>query len=384
MKSKIHIVMRNDLVILPAMESLITVLLEKGVQVHFLGKCSDIERKSYFARLGVVFEDVIYTPQDKIYKTLLEQIRYRRLLKQYLSVNMNNDTDIIWFEYSDMAYIVYDIFKNYDYLIHFYEFQNLKYSWKFQLMYHRYSMVDFVKTAKAVIHCEYNRAHITRGLCALKSLPFVLPNKPYPDDIDFSNTPSEVFDLVDSLKRKIVDKKVILYQGIFAPNERRLDEFCDAIEQMTNEYLLIAMGHGGKYFEDLKKKYASVKIIFIPFIKSPYHLLVTQLAHVGVLSYFPLNGSYAGVLNPLYCAPNKIFEYSKFGIPMLSNDLPGLRSMYLEYGCGVIVHYPITPNSIVNALLRIFNNYENYSKGAHHFYSSVDFKGIVSEILNSL
>ena len=256
--------MRNDLVILPPMQSLITVLLEKGVQVHFLGKCSDIERKSYFARLGVVFEDVIYTPQDKIYKTLLEQIRYRRLLKQYLSVNMNNDTDIIWFEYSDMAYIVYDIFKNYDYLIHFYEFQNLKYSWKFQLMYHRYSMVDFVKTAKAVIHCEYNRAHITRGLCALKSLPFVLPNKPYPDDIDFSNTPSEVFDLVDSLKRKIVDKKVILYQGIFAPNERRLDEFCDAIEQMSNEYVLIAMGHGGKYFEDLKKKYASVKIIFIP------------------------------------------------------------------------------------------------------------------------
>lgn len=275
MKSKIHIVMRNDLVILPPMQSLITVLLEKGVQVHFLGKCSDIERKSYFARLGVVFEDVIYTPQDKIYKTLLEQIRYRRLLKQYLSVNMNNDTDIIWFEYSDMAYIVYDIFKNYDYLIHFYEFQNLKYSWKFQLMYHRYSMVDFVKTAKAVIHCEYNRAHITRGLCALKSLPFVLPNKPYPDDIDFSNTPSEVFDLVDSLKRKIVDKKVILYQGIFAPNERRLDEFCDAIEQMSNEYVLIAMGHGGKYFEDLKKKYASVKIIFIPFIKSPYHLLVS-------------------------------------------------------------------------------------------------------------
>lgn len=376
--------MRNDLVILPPMQSLITVLLEKGVQVHFLGKCSDIERKSYFARLGVVFEDVIYTPQDKIYKTLLEQIRYRRLLKQYLSVNMNNDTDIIWFEYSDMAYIVYDIFKNYDYLIHFYEFQNLKYSWKFQLMYHRYSMVDFVKTAKAVIHCEYNRAHITRGLCALKSLPFVLPNKPYPDDIDFSNTPSEVFDLVDSLKRKIVDKKVILYQGIFAPNERRLDEFCDAIEQMSNEYVLIAMGHGGKYFEDLKKKYASVKIIFIPFIKSPYHLLVTQLAHVGVLSYFPLNGSYAGVLNPLYCASNKIFEYSKFGIPMLSNDLPGLRSMYLEYGCGEIVQYPITPNSIVNALLRIFNNYENYSKGAHHFYSSVDFKGIVSEILNSL
>ena len=72
-------------------------------------------------------------------------------------------------------------------------------------MYHRNGKVDFVKTAKADIHCEYNRAHITRGLCALKSLPFVLPNKPCPGDSDYSNTASEVFDLLDSLKRKILD-----------------------------------------------------------------------------------------------------------------------------------------------------------------------------------
>lgn len=384
MKRRIHIVMRNDLVILPPMQSLITVFIEKGLEVHFLGKCNDIERKSYFAKRGVVFEDIIYTPQKYLFKTFVEQLRYRKLLKQYLRTKMNNETDIIWFEYSDMAYIVYDIFRTYDYIIHFYEFQNIKYSWKFQVMYPNYKMSDFVRSAKAVIHCEYNRAHITRGLCALKTLPFILPNKPYPDDIDFGNAPTEVLDMVESLRDKIAGKKVVLYQGIFDPNERRLDEYCDAIEQMSNEYLLIAMGHGGKYFEYLKKKYSSGKIIFIPFIKSPFHLLVTRLAHVGVLSYFPLNESYAGVLNPLYCAPNKIFEYSKYGIPMLSNDLPGLRSLYLEYGCGEIVQYPITPGSIECALQKIFNNYENYSIGSRNFYGSVDFKGITSEILNSI
>ena len=69
---------------------------------------------------------------------------------------------------------------------------------------------------------------------------------------------------------------------------------------------------------------------------------------------------------------------------MLSNDLPGLRSLYLEYGCGEIVQYPITPGSIECALQKIFNNYENYSIGSRNFYGSVDFKDITSEILNSI
>ena len=60
------------------------------------------------------------------------------------------------------------------------------------------------------------------------------------------------------------------------------------------------------------------------------------MASIGVLSYFPRSGSIGRTLNPLYCAPNKIFEYSKYGIPMISNDVPALRYSYMEFHCATV------------------------------------------------
>lgn len=384
MKSKIHIIMKHNLVSYPPMQSLLVAMRELGKEVVFVGQCSDSNQKSYYEEMGVSFEPIIYTPYTQPYKILYEQKRYGKKISQYLKKSYSKTSDIIWFEYSDLSYFMHSILKDTDYLIHFYEFFNIKMSWKYQLMYPSYNMVKFVQRAKAVIHCEYNRAHITRGLCGLKELPFVLPNKPYPDNRDAYPVPVEVMATVNNLKEKLKGRKVVLYQGVFESSERRLEDFCEAIQCLPMDYVLVAMGGGTDYYDDLKLRYESDKIIFVPFIKSPYHLLVTQLADVGILSYFPLNSSYAGVLNPLYCAPNKIFEYSKYGIPMLSNDLPGLKVIYDEFHCGQIVPYPITSEAIKNTLLNILEHHENFSEGSRRFYDSVDFKAIVSRILQRL
>lgn len=381
---KVHIIMREDLVIYPPLQSLILVLRDLGNEIAFIGDCSDISRKKYFEDEGVSFIPVVYRPQANLLKTYKEQQKYRIKLRRYLNEEYDRNNDIIWFVYFDMAYFVHDILRKTNYVIHFYEFINVKMSWKFELMYPSYNFADFVRSAKAVIHCEYNRAHITRGLCGLKDLPFVLPNKPYPDNNINNIVPNEVREIVEDVKNKITNKKVLLYQGIFESNERRLEEFCEAALLLPDDYVLVTMGGGSKYYADLKKRFESDKILFVPFIKSPNHLLITKLAHIGVLSYFPLNPSYAGVLNPLYCAPNKIFEYSKFGIPMISNDLPGLKTMYEKYNCGKIVPYPITPESIKNVVLDIFNDWKDYSHGSKTFYKAVNVKEIVANILKNL
>ena len=65
------------------------------------------------------------------------------------------------------------------------------------------------------------------------------------------------------VKHKVQGKKVILYQGFFASVERRLEEFCQAINQMPSDYVMIAMGKGpNNYYDVLKKKYQSDKILF--------------------------------------------------------------------------------------------------------------------------
>jgi glycosyltransferase involved in cell wall biosynthesis len=243
-------------------------------------------------------------------------------------------------------------------------------------------MARSCKLADKIVCCEYNRAHITKGLFQLDSLPFVLPNKVYIDDNELDYIPNDVRDILGDVLERMKDKKVVLYQGIFLDKERRLEEFCQAVNSLSDEYLLVAMGGGSSLFEQLKEKYESEKIIFVPFIRPPYHLLVTKMASVGILSYFPRPNNVASVINPLYCAPNKIFEYAKFSVPMIANDIPALHYAFTEHRCGKCVSYPMETSSIKDTLLEIFDNYDEYSSGALDYYNSIDLKKILQNMLN--
>jgi glycosyltransferase involved in cell wall biosynthesis len=152
---------------------------------------------------------------------------------------------------------------------------------------------------------------------------------------------------------------------------------------MSDDYVLIAMGKGGGEYEKLKKEYGCDRILFVPFVRPPYHLLVTEMASVCVLSYFPSSETLSHTVNPIYCAPNKIFEYAKFGKPMISNDIPGLYYPFKIYNCGRCIKYPMSAEHVKGTLQEIFDNYDELSKGAIELYYSVDIKKIVAEIVNS-
>ena len=188
---------------------------------------------------------------------------------------------------------------------------------------------------------------------------------------------ANVFDLLP----RLAGKRVILYQGVFLSCERRLEEFCEAVRSMPSEYVLVAMGRGSDYYDDLRSRYASERVLFVPFIRPPHHLQVTRLASIGVLSYFPDPSSLAAVINPLYCAPNKIFEYARYGVPMISNDIPGLYYLFMQYGCGEVVPSPMSPAAIRHTIEHIYDHYDRYSACAKAYYNSVDIKRLINEVL---
>ena len=168
---------------------------------------------------------------------------------------------------------------------------------------------------------------------------------------------------------------------MFLSRERRLEEFCEAVRSMPPEYVLVAMGRGSDYYDDLRSRYASERVLFVPFIRPPHHLQVTRLASIGVLSYFPDPSSLAAVINPLYCAPNKIFEYARYGVPMISNDIPGLYYLFMQYGCGEVVPSPMSPAAIRHTIEHIYDHYDRYSACAKAYYNSVDIKRLINEVL---
>lgn len=259
------------------------------------------------------------------------------------------------------------------------DIQKWKYTFTYNWFIHKVNMThldEYARHAKYVVVPEYNRAQIIKAWWDLKRAPIILPNKP--NQVHISNIPDTVLYEIN----RLVDlkKKIILYQGIFS-KERRLREFAQAVELLGSEYVLCLMGQDNQYRKELCAEYSN--IFYVPFIKPPYHLKITELAHICILTYYPAHLNRVDDLNIIYCAPNKIFEYALAGKPMVGNDIPGLSGPFTRYGIGAVFR-EYTPECICNALYTVNKKYSELSKNCIQFYNSVDTTAIVRDILSSV
>ena len=378
---KIILVLKEDIIEYPPVISILNVLSETSHEIYFLGTYSDAKGKRDLEKKGIRFVDMPpYEGKANKLKKMMLQIEFRKQVMNGLSKIQLSKDDVLWLIQAETIYLLSSLVKKYKTICHFLEFADNKVDWKYRLLNPRLNLADTLQHAYRVVCCEYNRAQIAKGIFQLDRLPVVLPNKMVINED--RNIPDDVAKIIGELKERLDGKKIILYQGIFLDKERRLEEFCEAMGDLPDDYVFIAMGKGSEMYERLRKQYASDRILFIPFIRPPYHLQVTKMASIGVLSYFPRKGSIGRTLNPIYCAPNKIFEYARFGVPMISNDIPGLKYTYIEFHCGKCVDYPMNKNQIVNTIKSVMDNYLSYKKGAIKFYNSVDIQSIIlNEIL---
>lgn len=384
---RVVIIMRLNLMHYPPMISLINILKDLGKEVVYIGGFTNDVVSEELEKRGVKMINLGYDLGGNIsfISKLRKQLNYKKKIEEYLKEYDVSSNDLIWFIYTETASFLCNVLYNYNYVIQYYEYTESSLKWKYRILYPKYDCNEFIKKAVGIVQCEYNRAEIFRALNGLRKSPFVLPNKLYYRKGITTSIPFEISNQLEKIKKKIKGKKVVLYQGYFASEERKLEEFCEAINMMDNNYVMIAMGRGlDNYYDALKKRYESEKIIFVPFIIPPFHLNVTQMADIGVMTYSPHFRTYPSVINDLYCAPNKIFEYSKFGKPMIANSVPGLKIIFENYQCGAIIDYPITADKIKSVLLDIFENYSVYSKGSSNFYETIDVLKIVNNIIEDI
>lgn len=365
------------------MLTLLNVLPDLGYKVIHIGVFSDAVAEKDFEQSKIEFwRTVAYNGDANFAKKFRQQLQYKYQVKRYLKEAKLTDDDTIWLMQAETICLLNKIIGTYRTILHFFEFIEPRINWKYKIISPFYNPCVTFKKAHKIVCCEYNRAQIMKGLFQLEYLPVVLPNKMYIKESTLSVIPDDIKSLFAKIQDKLYGKKVVLYQGIFLDKERRLEEFCEAVLNMSNDYILVVMGKGDGMYNALKKKYESDKIIFIPFIRPPYHLLITRLATIGVLSYFPRSGSISRTINPLYCAPNKIFEYAKYHIPMISNDIPALKYAFMEYRCGECVSYPMTSQKIAIEIQKIVADLSNYQQGAKDLFESIDVKKIIQEIMD--
>lgn len=232
----------------------------------------------------------------------------------------------------------------------------------------------YTEYALAIVECEYNRAHITKAWWDLEKLPLVLPNKPYVTIDIPKNSKISTSSQLEGLIQKLRGKKIVLYQGNIS-KERPLDMYIKAINELGDDWAFVMMLNGGNPYPEIQTKNA----YFVPFVEPPYHLEVTSHAYIGILSYVPIKNSHS-ILNTLYCAPNKIWEYAKYGVPMISNDLPALKYEFETKKIGLCTP-SMSVEAVKNTLIRIDERYSEFTKASSDFFDNYDYKKSVEDII---
>ena len=235
----------------------------------------------------------------------------------------------------------------------------------------------YAQKAFKVVVPEYNRAHIQKVWWSLPELPTVLPNKMSMPEFDKMVIPADILKIVASVKQE--KRRILIYQGGFGP-DRDLDKFVEAVSKLKNKYVLYLMG----IKTDYKKRLCATggdAVVNIPYIKPPFHLLITKYAYIGILPYKAADAAHYDKINALYCAPNKLFEYAAFGIPMIGTDVPGLILPFYRYGIGYVCR-PCSVAKIIENIELISADYTEMSSRCIQYYNSVNMDQIVNDIIN--
>ena len=367
---KIIIIIKQPLENLPPIINLMDILLSLNKDIVLIcSKISNALKIKYSKNVDLYL--IKQSKGGKIIKVinwLTFKFNASKVIENVMSLNIYN---ILWIGSADAAIAMGNaIFK-------------FKYVFQCQELYDRYPF--YQKRLKRIMQNSIinvvpneNRGAIFRLWYNLKEPPVILPNKPYyhPKQRNLIIEDKNIANIINNIK----NKKLMIYQGVINEKERNLSLFAEAVESMNDDWIFVIMGrfaHKDGYINMLMRKYKNV--VYLPPLPAPMHLQVTSWARIGIVSYTFKD------LNHLFCAPNKTWEYTGFGIPMLTNDVPDLKSIISNYKSGECINIDNSkPDNIIDLINKIDNNYEEYSIGAKNYYNSINTLEIVKKIINQI
>lgn len=359
---KIIVINKDELENIPPLISVIYHLTNLGHNVHVITTGYKKATAEYFKEHNIQTTVVPAVTSGGLFGKITGYIKYRRAVLDQIS---NLEFDGIWIEGGNTILALGKSICKYSYILQISElYENSPRMFR--------AIKKVIVDAKAVVMPEYNRTVLYQIWFSLKKRPWVLPNIP-------AFLPSkEVIKAVESKNSDklglLAGKNVILYQGHIGAG-RDLTNFAKAVNELGENYMLLLVGKDHNTVADLRRHCSN--ILHIPFIPAPDYLVFTMHSDIGILSYDPTS------INNVYCAPNKLFEYASFGLPMLGNDIPGLKYMLEFYNAGVIVD-ETSVESIKRAIVEIVSKKDSYREHSQQLFNSFDNLTTVSEIIQSL
>lgn len=196
-----------------------------------------------------------------------------------------------------------------------------------------------------IFHAEANRMEYCRNQYKNTASHFLLQNLPQAGVIE------------GQLPIKRSKQISLIYIGAFLP-DRCIEEIISAFAQIDIKFAKCDfIGFGNPQYEETLKRYAlnmnANNIKFLPPVPNSQVLEVLSNYDIGLVFYKNTN------LNQYYCAPNKLYEYILCGLPIITNNYPGLIQIVQEQSIGVCID-SIDANTMISAINQISEN--NYWK----------------------
>ncbi len=299
----------------------------------------------------------------KLISKICTWLNFRRQAKEYI---IKNKFDLLWIGSADTALAIGKILLQYNYIFQVHELYDT-------IPYYKKCLRIYMQKALKVVVPEEIRAHIFRAWYQLKETPIALPNKPYyhPRKRNLEITDKAAKEAFDKIPK---NSKIIFYQGIIN-EERDLRPLAKAIQEIGEPLVLAIQSPEANniYYKDLLLNY---KVYKIPYVKAPKHLEITSNVDIGLIFYNHIS------MNTEFCAPNKIYEYSGFSLPILANDVFCLKDKINYFKAGISMNldsfdYKYLKLQIENLL----KEETNYMQGSKILFESVDTKEIIKRIL---
>lgn len=193
----------------------------------------------------------------------------------------------------------------------------------------------FIRYADAVITVSDSIAEEYAKRYKIKK-PQVVLNAPYFKKKVKNNLFREKFGISS-------DTLIALYQGLLAPG-RGIESLIEGFRSLTDRPVALVLLGYGPITNEVEKAARQVPNVFFHEAVPPDDVWkYTTSADIGV--FFIPNQC----LSTYYCLPNKLFEYTMAGLPVIVNDLFEVTKLVNQYRCGVVAP-DCSPESIVQSL----------------------------------
>ena len=162
---------------------------------------------------------------------------------------------------------------------------------------------------------------------------------------------------------ELPDKKILIMQGMGLNENRGTEEAVLTMQYLPDEFMLYFIG-GGTMLTRLKQMTRDLglsrKIIFVAALPYDEMMEYTRQCFLGLIfEKIDVTDHHR------FALPNKLFDYLKAGLPILSSKAPEIELLINQYQVGDVIDC-LDPPSIARKILAVAQDMETYHEWQRH------------------